>query len=460
MDRKKVIYIGLLLILTVIASITYFSYAFFTKTDEQHGKLNVVVGTLSYELKSSDLTNNSITLSSKEKKLITIKLKSLNNIASDYKLYYTSSNSNFDIGYSSTTVDATSGTINANGEKTILISIENKNNSSITINFGVVGGFVGKTLALNSGQTFIGTEFDFSACNYSANYVWNFPYNGNNGMNGSVQNFTVPCDGNYKLEVWGAQGGNSSQYTGGKGGYSIGNIALTSSDSLFIYAGGQGVATSTNNTTSNGGFNGGGFSVAAGSVVGASGGGASDIRIGTDSLYARVIVAGGGGGAGQNSNNGNGFVGGGTSGGGSSIGSSSSISSSSSYNTSGGGPGTQTAGGNSYQYSGYDAGTTAGTFGVGGGHVATHTSNTTGGGGGSGWYGGGGAAHSAGGGGSGYVYTSSTASNYPSGCQLNSSYYLTNAETKDGNTSFPAPSGGNETGHSGNGYVRITYLGS
>ena len=61
-------------------------------------------------------------------------------------------------------------------------------------------------------------------------------------------------------------------------------------------------------------------------------------------------------------------------------------------------------------------------------------------------------------GGSGYVYTSSTASNYPSGCLLNSSYYLNNAETKAGNTSFSSTSGGTETGHSGNGYARITVI--
>ena len=63
-----------------------------------------------------------------------------------------------------------------------------------------------------------------------------------------------------------------------------------------------------------------------------------------------------------------------------------------------------------------------------------------------------------GGGGSGYVYTSSTASNYPAGCLLNSSYYLTNAATLVGNTSFPSPSGANEVGHSGDGYARITVL--
>lgn len=61
------------------------------------------------------------------------------------------------------------------------------------------------------------------------------------------------------------------------------------------------------------------------------------------------------------------------------------------------------------------------------------------------------------GGGSGYVYTSSTASSYPSGCLLDSSYYLINAETKTGNISFLSPtSNSNETGHSGNGYARIT----
>lgn len=78
-------------------------------------------------------------------------------------------------------------------------------------------------------------------------------------------------------------------------------------------------------------------------------------------------------------------------------------------------------------------------------------------GGGGGWYGGSSQSHGAGAGGSGYVYTFSTASNYPSGCLLNSSYYLTNAQTIAGNQSFPNVAGtGNETGHSGNGAAKIT----
>ena len=64
---------------------------------------------------------------------------------------------------------------------------------------------------------------------------------------------------------------------------------------------------------------------------------------------------------------------------------------------------------------------------------------------------------SGGGGGSGYVYTSSTASSYPSGCLLNNSHYLTNASTTAGSSSFPSTTSGTETGHSGDGYARVVY---
>ena len=56
------------------------------------------------------------------------------------------------------------------------------------------------------------------------------------------------------------------------------------------------------------------------------------------------------------------------------------------------------------------------------------------------------------------MYISSTASNYPSGCLLNSSYYLSDAKTIAGNNSFVSPTGSSETGHSGNGYCRITVI--
>lgn len=83
-----------------------------------------------------------------------------------------------------------------------------------------------------------------------------------------------------------------------------------------------------------------------------------------------------------------------------------------------------------------------------------------------GWYGGSGNVPDSsgdddrgGGGGSGFVWTASTASNVPSGYSVSSNYYLTDASTIAGNTSFESPTGGTETGHSGNGYAKITWIG-
>lgn len=234
----------------------------------------------------------------------------------------------------------------------------------------------------------------------------------NYAYTGSSQNVEL-LPGKYKLEVWGAQGGyRSSSSYGGRGGYSVGTIALTENTKFFIYVGGSG-----NTGGTSGGFNGGGSRATYN-----GGGGGTDFRIGSDSLYARVIVAGGGGSDGAT--NKNGLYGGGTSGG----------SASQSYGYGGQG-GTATSGG-----SGYSSGSsTPGSFGKGG--QGYYSSSGYGGGGGS-----------------GYVYTSSTASDYPSGCLLNSSYYLSNASTTAGNESMPATSSGTETGHSGNGYARITNM--
>ena len=241
--------------------------------------------------------------------------------------------------------------------------------------------------------------------------------------------------GKYKLECWGARGGgqqdgNSAAGPGGLGGYSYGNLTLLRPTTLHCYSGGIGAVRY--GSLSSGGYNGGGSAWGSdSSEPGCGGGGASDIRINSTSLYARVIVAGGGGGGGEDSGDSVGY-GGGLSGG-----------------TGGAAGGNQTSGGN---------------FGQG-----RHAYD--GGGGGGGWYGGltasnltsppssgTGADNQGGGGGSGYVYTSSTATSYPSGCLLDSKYYLENAQTIGGNVSFTSPTGSSETGHNGTGYVRITQL--
>ena len=255
------------------------------------------------------------------------------------------------------------------------------------------------------------------------NYTTNFSYTG------ECTTYIAKSDGYYNLEVWGAQGGNyNTTYVGGLGGYSKGIVHLTKGTTLYVCVGGQPQTVTTASVAVSGGFNGGGngFNRAYSGTYtyGQAGGGATDIRIGQNSLYARVIVAGGGSGS---NNRISGYAGGGLSG----------VTGQSGY------AGTQTSAGS------------GGSFGQGG-SASTSGNNYKYGasGGGGGFYGGGaGTSYSDStnydkysGGGSGYVYTSSTASSYPSGCLLNSNYYLASASTTQGTN----------TGH---GKATITYLG-
>ena len=333
--------------------------------------------------------------------------------------------------------NATSGSITNGSILPVELLVINNTSSDITLNIGVAGSDSNE-LGLTDGKTLITETFNTGNepsgdAGETKTTTTDYSYTG------SVQTVTLKA-GTHKLEVWGAQGGgiqnDSSLDTanGGMGGYSYGTLTLTSNTNVFIYVGGMG--KSIGSGLAEGGFNGGG--AAYGSSTGEpanGGGGASDIRINEDSLYSRVIVAGGGGGGGEDSGDNPGY-GGGTSGG-----------ASSGMTT----LATQTSTG------------TGGVFGYG-----ANTPND-GGGGGGGWYGGGttngsqniptsnsSSDTSGGAGGSGYVYTSSTASNYPSGVKLNSSYYLTNASTIAGDQSFTDNSGSTVTGHSGDGHIRIT----
>lgn len=229
---------------------------------------------------------------------------------------------------------------------------------------------------------------------------------------------------------------SKNSYWGGAGGYSTGILSLPTPTVIYLYTGGYGNYSSNNEKGKvvNGGFNGGGSSkirwYTSAYTSGGGGGGASDIRIGQDSLYARVIVAGGGGGGAGESN--------------------------SSIKQGGGLTGNSAV--EEYKATQTKAGTN-GSFGKGADASGSANYNYGPGGGGGGWYGGGASTNVSGssadyrtynGGGSGYVYTSSTASNYPSGCLLNSNYYLTNASTAIG-YSKTNPGGQH-------GYIRITVL--
>ncbi len=105
-------------------------------------------------------------------------------------------------------------------------------------------------------------------CTVSFVYATTFVYTG------TVQTYTIPVDGIYKIELWGSEG-----VGGGDGAYVSGEVSLLANEVLYFYVGGK--------ETWNGGGN---------AADGRYGGDATDVRLVQDNLYSRIMVAAGGGG--------------------------------------------------------------------------------------------------------------------------------------------------------------------
>jgi len=95
-----------------------------------------------------------------------------------------------------------------------------------------------------------------------------FPYNGTDGTDGSIQSFTAPVTGTYQIQLWGAKGGQScSEGTVNpnrpSGGYTVLNVSLTKGQTIYFAVGGHGADNSFSRSKSAaaanpGGWNGGG----------------------------------------------------------------------------------------------------------------------------------------------------------------------------------------------------------
>ena len=251
--------------------------------------------------------------------------------------------------------------------------------------------------------------------------------------------------GTYEIECWGAESGISTRvpsHISGKGGYTKGTIQLKKTTTFYVYVGQKGANALVPS------WNGGGAGATGTSVPATSGagGGATDIRLmdGTwndvTSLNSRIMVAGGGGGTGDYSA----AMTGGHAGGLIGLSEPTNVYPGNSANG-----GTQLAGGTTTPNA--TLLTNPGSLGTGGNG---NTSSYAGAGGGGGYYGGGGgnATYGAGGGGSSYISGYVGCTNHSSGL------VFTNTTMIDGATSMPSPTGTNEMGHTGHGFIRITSL--
>ena len=221
--------------------------------------------------------------------------------------------------------------------------------------------------------------------------------------------YTVPYNGTYKLETWGAQGGTAvDNCNGGYGGYSVGTIGLSKNSKLYVNVGGSG--TCNLSSSSKGGYNGGGDALSRDSYRMCSGGGATHIsttsgllKLLSDSTDSILIVSGAGGGSGaiESNCNSKGGSGGGISG---------TVPQNNCSDCGTRTGGTQTSGGSSR-------------FGTGGFGYGAGSSSTYSVGGGAGFYGGSGDTYEWGAtGGSGYIGNSLLTNKY---------MYCYNCETSD-----------------------------
>ena len=329
----------------------------------------------------------------------------------------------------STAINDTSGESITTGTYTFLMIPQAFSNAAVTLTYSN-----GTTFSTTiSGTWTVGNIYTYQL---SKSVVYNFDYNGD------VQTFTAPYAGTYKIQCWGA--GSTWQ-----GAYTSGELRINKNTVLYIYVGAGllGYYTYkalTHSVIFNGG---GGFTTGCGDFNNNTGGGATDIRLANgswddfSSLKSRIMVAAGGSG---------------------SVGP---------FSLPGyGGALTSSAADGAYPestYGTYDYGEVSGVTQTSGYGFGVGQSGRRAGGGG-GYYGGY-AENCAGSGGSSFI------SGYP-GCNAisesstsdniihtglpdhYSGYIFANMKMIAGDSQMPAPSGGTETGHSGNGYARITFV--
>ena len=181
------------------------------------------------------------------------------------------------------------------------------------------------------GGSLIGSGANFTSPALTGNTTYyvaqGTPGNGSQTFSytGAVQTFTAPVSGSYTLDLYGAQGGTTSQFTGGLGGRAQGTITLTAGQTINIYVGEQPSVTTggwngggngpTSYPTWGGGGGGasgrgpgeGGYTTAGRGLGGAGGGGNGGAGVGANAnpgFSASANTGGGGGGGGDDSNGG------------------------------------------------------------------------------------------------------------------------------------------------------------
>ena len=159
MKEKKKLFLVIFVALFCLCLIRP-SYSYYKITKENSNAFVLEGVELTYQLVSSDLTNNQLTVPAYAKQSITIQVSSNNTKDTNYALYYefltslsTTEKSNVTVKcYEKNSIDLPTGILPFSGTKTITVEIENKNSKVVTLGFDCQGGLVGHDLVLEQGN--------------------------------------------------------------------------------------------------------------------------------------------------------------------------------------------------------------------------------------------------------------------------------------------------------------------
>lgn len=313
--NKITIYLMILFIITLGGITLKGTYAKFTSSYTTPD--NIVGMSLSFTLNIDNIEEyEEINVSPNSYELFNVKVTNSSSSTAYYGIWYkmvnpTTKTSDIIIARSIENSTATSGSISSNNNITTTIIIKNNTSNSVKVNVGVASSTTSTSAIeyLNGKSLISGTTAEVDYAYDSANNKYIGYGTGNNSFTisstsysykNSAQSVSIPHNGVYKLEAWGAQGGSYTK-EGGRGAYASGSIGLKTSDSLYVYTGEQ-----YNGTKQSFCFNGGGpgtVSTVETNTKMANGGGATDFRLvsgdwnSSPGLASRILVAGGGGGA-------------------------------------------------------------------------------------------------------------------------------------------------------------------
>ena len=168
-------YMVILLGITVLSLVSYYSYAMFTVNKEKENAITIITGNLTGALKVDGTEANSLSINSGETKIFTVELSNNNESKARYNFYYTGNlPAGVTVGYVveegyNIPPSETGVNLEANGtmgsSNIYRIKVKNSSSNNVTINLGYQVGLDYNDLTLPSGATLFEESIDLDPVN-------------------------------------------------------------------------------------------------------------------------------------------------------------------------------------------------------------------------------------------------------------------------------------------------------